>query len=108
MDARRIDALLHEHLFRLPAGIGDGMPWHPERYSTTWDGLGDVVAAMGGRGYQPTIARCSDHGRHPGMWWSIWHECPGTRTWDSYADTAPMAVALAALKALGVKVDGDG
>ncbi len=103
MTERQIDALLHKHLFGLPEYLDGWHPWEPEHYSTTWEGMGLVVEAMREKGFR--------------YWGTDWIERPPDAIFCRYssvdldggerfshADTLPMAVALAALRALGVEV----
>ncbi len=129
MNARQIDALLHKHLFGLPEYLDGWHPWEPEHYSTTWDGMGRVVEAMHSRerkdhscyflalGYGGVDFTNEEEKQVWGasFWLTIEYDAAasGDSCWyadaDKYpesanADTAPMAVALAALRALGVEV----
>lgn len=65
-------------------------------YSSTWEGLGLVVEEMERRGWELILC----HGNaNPGCkWHAEWGR--GSFTPDAWADTAPEAVARAALKAL--------
>jgi hypothetical protein len=122
---RQIDALLAEHIMDMetchnspsrecPAGKwferkkgnhpGNG-GWKPLRHYITWTGIGLITDAMMAKGF---------------IYWSVGevtrdHVKPVIATvhskndlWMVHGDSAPMAVALAALKALGVEVPVNG
>lgn len=123
---RLIDALLEVHLFGAEELPWKGLGWArsikrngtfvggPRRLSTTWDGMGLVIEAMRGRGW-----RSVQHA------WALSSPAPllapnragffrgfaseGTaRQGIADADTLPMAVALAALAALGIEAPDAG
>lgn len=107
-------------LWVVPGGPGDYQ--EIPRYSSTWAGLGLVVEAMQARGYQFMLEWAPRRGTRLNLDTGELRPCPlwsaswGTksplmhgpdsdyRRGRGEADTAPMAVALAALKALGVEV----
>jgi hypothetical protein len=109
IDWRRVEDLLAEHLFgwvKIPLGSDprlldpawrdpEGSLWFGgDCYSVTGDRMLDVVGAMRARGYRWSIdhteARMDIRARFGRFY--------------AHADTAPRAVALAALKALGVEI----
>jgi hypothetical protein len=75
-------------------------------YCTTWSGMGEVVEAMRERKWMYDI-HASEIGQHKASFES---DCnaPSVQFAFEWADTAPLAVALAALRALGVAVPGEG
>jgi len=76
-------------------------PW--PRYSTTGDGILLVIEEMRGKGWPEwQVQSCLDRPDKTGARFRM----DGVGTWVEWrnADTAPMAVCLAALKALGVEV----
>ena len=93
---RDLDAAIAERLFGWK--YIDGIP----AYSTTWDGAGLVVEAMRERGWWVTIRHCGNGPGKFGWFVDFTHEPTqyrGRRT-DAVADTAPLAIARAALAAL--------
>ncbi|MEF3306646.1 hypothetical protein [Paenibacillus sp. GYB003] len=76
----------------------DGSYGYTPKYSTTWEGMGEVIGEMQRRGYSYSI-----HNTEKGVWvqfeqWSPEYDLAGFG--KSEAESAPYAVALAAIKAL--------
>ncbi len=84
----------------VPGGPSDYV--EVDHYSTTWAGMGLVVEAMGGKGMmlQLNVERWGSGNAQFITPLADLLGCPG---W-SHADAAPLAVALAACRALGVEV----
>ncbi len=85
-----------------PGGSGDYV--EVDHYSTTWAGMGLVVEAMQARGWDLCLLSFHDA---PAAWAKF-----GTLNRDdgdgSRSDRSPTAVALDALRALGVEVPDEG
>jgi hypothetical protein len=126
IDWRKVDALIAEHLFgyreivTLESGYLVGL--HPRQieygmtphetipfYSATWVGMGEVLEAMRRKGFRTSISFGQPWGEYRESWhgWFYRFEVGEQKQEGCHdADTAPRAVALAALKALGVSIDG--
>jgi hypothetical protein len=132
---RQIDALLAKHLMgcafsplhgEFICGCRDGRHDDPDRlglrrYSTTWEGMGEVVEAMHRHVHEDgsmyflalDYRGLSGPGCMPRWNAAFWRGTEQCSMLDDVsrgvdADTAPLAVALAALRALGVAVPGEG
>ncbi len=71
----------------------------PPAYSSSWGEMGRLVVAMMTRGHQAFRLSYEESGED----WR-WFACFGSGNWV-YADTAPLAVAKAAAKALGLMIE---
>ena len=119
IDPRRLNAALAVGLFgwtevvptmadggltgRLPGThYGDYRDYEMVPDYLTWEGMRLVVEAMRGRGW-----RCILEQRLDGLW-VCWFENPESERYraGADADTAPLAVAHAARRALGVSLEG--
>jgi len=93
---RKADALVAEKVMDVVVETDPIMGtnwWTPEAYTTTWEGMGKVVEKMRELGIWHIIGP-SDYG------WDV--EIRRHSEWVyASADTAPLAVAIAAGKALG-------
>lgn len=100
--SRRIDGLVGVHLFgHMPSRV-EGVLYNPPYYSTDWKEMELVIKGMAARpGWYLTEVTQTKVGfivTIDGEGWPF----PASGS----ADTLPMAVALAALQALGVEVGG--
>lgn len=96
IDWAGVNSALAAHLFHLPAGVDQGV-----YFSDTWEGMGKVVEAMEQAGWM----WCICHGRdNQDKHCHFWMADPAIRESTCYADTAPRAVALAALRVVAPDV----
>jgi hypothetical protein len=120
---RRIDALVAEHVmgwhfdghnWSFPDGEWQACecsePNGPSGFTTSWDAAGQVVERMRERGFNWKIVSGIDFRPLRSVWrvetdnWDI-GSTPSDRNGGAFADTLPLAVCLAALRACGVQVD---
>ena len=102
-DPRKVDAIVAEHLFDIgitdPQYMAESM-W----YASTWEGMRLVVEKMRENGFGFGIDNLQDDGTWEASVYTMDRFMVGVA--EARADTAPLAVALAALKAKGVVTDG--
>lgn len=82
-------------------GTGEGR-YHVPRYSTTWNGMGAVIEAMRAKG--SSLTRFDDFCQALMEMNDGEPDDGGTTLFNVMGSLSPMAVALAALRALGVEV----
>jgi hypothetical protein len=105
----RCDRCGAEHDFgpEWPAGFPRILHLPPPPYSTSWEAAGRLVEEMRKRGYRYTL---SDDGRNDGLHEAeFWPPAERVRIDPlgyATAPTAPEAIALAALRALGERREG--
>jgi hypothetical protein len=122
LPARERDALVAEKVMGLPIGACRNLYWdttdqskspwtngrqakHILRYTTTWEGMGMVVEKMRelkGAPFSAVYWRPDEPHGWAAEFGGNKHAHPDDLWGEAEADTAPLAVALAALKALGV------
>jgi hypothetical protein len=98
-----------QEMFRWYTPEGRKLMVGPEMqdWCTSWSGMGEVVEAMRGKGWMYVCICYSRH--YEGGWkWFVMFENETEEGPEGCADTAPMAVAMAALAALGVAVPREG
>lgn len=83
---------------RVYCGEPSGLHW-PEHYSTTWEGMGRVVERMRELGWYVGISTWPLEGAEPCR--AAFYRAAGEAVGAAEGDTAPHAVCLAALKAVG-------
>lgn len=96
---REIDCLVHRYVM----GRED-VYYRP--YSTSWDAAGQVIERMRELGWDMSLFL--DSRKRIGPWDCRWFNLREDKRAMAHADSAPLAVALAALRALGVPTtDGE-
>ena len=124
MTPREIDALVAEKVFNQPvewvevldyqgkrkepylceSNEGYGSSDEVDHYSTSIADAWEVVEKIRGDGRWWQITDCEEEGWHASAWRTVTENDAPVCECDAVADTAPMAICLAALKAVGVEV----
>jgi hypothetical protein len=94
--SRQIDALVAEHVFGFRPPHARGMRFMPRRYSTDIESAWRVVEKMAAPPTNWTFGVWAD---------GTLQAQSGGESFEISAATAPMAICLAALQAVGVKVE---
>jgi hypothetical protein len=111
MDTRQIDALVAEHVFGFRPPHARGMRFMPRRYSTDIESAWRVVEKMGlsvvrsEDGWYALAPEDIEHGTVRGTDYPKISLILAEGERPEPQATAPMAICLAALQAVGVKVE---